>query len=77
MTQRVLETVRGSFDQEERFWLVSTLVGESISPGELGVLDSANPAACIQKTREKAANKLGIAASEIRLGVSLAQRARI
>jgi hypothetical protein len=71
VVSRILETVQNQFLPQERFWLVSTLVGETIHPGELGVLDPSDPAASIRRARETAARKLGIRPEEIVTAVAL------
>jgi hypothetical protein len=71
VVSRILETVQNQFLPQERFWLVSSLVGETIHPGELGALDPSDPAASIRRAREAAAHKLGIRPEEIVTAVAL------
>jgi len=71
MVSRILQTARNPFAPEERFWLISTLIGESIHPGELGSFDHKEAATSIQCAREAAARKLGVPLEDILPDVSL------
>jgi hypothetical protein len=76
MTQRTLDAVFNPMEKLNRFWLVSSVLGETIHPGELGALDPKDPAASVQRAHEAASRLLGIPQEEIELAVSLKAFAR-
>jgi hypothetical protein len=71
MTRRTLDAVFNPMEKQTRFWLVSSELGETIHPGQLGALDPANPGASVQSAREAASRLLGIPQEEIEVAVTL------